>query len=1339
MTMPEKPSSEREQRLERVLADYLHAVERGETPNRDELLARHPDLAEELCAFFRNRDAMQRLAQPLRKSGPPLPDTSGASAPAIEAGVSVPYFGDYEILEEIARGGMGVVYRARQISLNRVVALKMILAGELADVADVRRFYAEAEAAANLDHPNIVPIYEVGEYQGQHYFSMKLIEGTALTPQVPHLVEHSRTAARLLATVARAVHHAHQRGILHRDIKPGNILLDDQGQPHVTDFGLAKRVEGDAGQTRSGAVVGTPSYMAPEQAVARKGLTTAVDVYGVGAILYECLTGRPPFQGSSPLETLLQVVDRDPDRPRSLRPGVDRDLETICLKCLEKDPAKRYASAEDLADDLERFLAGEPIRARRVGRIERALKWARRRPAAAAAFVLAGLVLVFGVLGGGAAYLWQRAESARHEAVMARDAADVARREAVSARQETEKQRDRAEAFRLHAERLSASITLDHAVNLGEHQDAGRGTLQLVRGLRNAPSELEEVRRSFRRSLAAWRPQVHPLLGCLEHTGLRSGLVVVSPDGKTVLQTKGTSAELWDLPSGKLLATLRHEGAIRAAAFSPDGKKILTGGLDQTARLWNTATGESIGGPLRHQSPVLNVTFSPDGKLALANSTDTVLAWETATGKLLGTPMKTPGFVHEVNHDLFFSPDSKTLVTTRGRSLNLWDPLTGQHRGTPLILWDRPGHFTAVNFVVFSPDSSLLLATSPDGPSHLWHLPKDNPGETRPALPAPGTVLPLGNMRASAPRDIPLHQSGVFAAAFSSDGKVVVTAGTDNTARLWDTATGQQRFVLEHRAQVFAVAFSPDGKTLLTGSADRTAQLWETSGGKRVGAPLQHQGDVEVVAFSPDGETALTGSADGTARLWNAAGGAPIGAPLEHPTAVRAVSFPVGGKTVLTRSHDHTVRLWEMTTGKFQDAVLRQPTAVEHVAFSPDGKTILTATRLQLDKFGELNCEVRLWQPDGKPRGEPLPHAKEARTLLFSPDGRTILTRDRESAYLWDVMTATKRGIGIPCLTALAFSPDGKVVLAADSYTVNLWDVDTGKPRGVSFSSGRQIRAAVFSPDGKTIATTCVNDETHLWEAATGKPLCSPLRHPIRTVAFSSDGRTLLTAGEQRTQLWETATGKPRGSSRVHAVLSLVEATFSPDGKLIVLKDQDGTIRLCEAETGEPSRQVSGVFLRVVFSPSGRTILTVPLFRTASLRVTATGEPVGAPLGYSFREAVFSPDEKLFVTLSYDGTARLWEAATGKPLGMPYPHRDRILSVAFSPDGRTVATGSTDNTARLWQVPNPVEGSVERLERWVQVMTGMELDDAGGVRLSDGRTWRERRRRLEELGGPPAP
>jgi serine/threonine-protein kinase len=310
----------------------------------------------------------------------PLPEEQQTLPPRRDGDVPSPLpgsdwvgrrFGKYELTAELGRGGMGIVFKANQTDLQRTVAIKMILCGAVAGSEDLQRFRGEAEATASLHHSNIVHIHEVGEIDGLPYFSMEYIEGHSLAQRLSEGPLRSKAAAQYVSALARAIQHAHEHNILHRDLKPSNVLLDREDRPHITDFGLAKRLNADSGQTRTGAVLGTPGYMAPEQAAGSKQLTPAVDVYGLGAILYELLTGRPPFRAESPLDTVLQVLDRDPAPPRLLNPNVDRDLETICLKCLEKDPRRRYGSAKALAEDLERYLAGESIRARSLNLVSR--------------------------------------------------------------------------------------------------------------------------------------------------------------------------------------------------------------------------------------------------------------------------------------------------------------------------------------------------------------------------------------------------------------------------------------------------------------------------------------------------------------------------------------------------------------------------------------------------------------------------------------------------------------------------------------------------------------------------------------------------------------------------------------------------------------------------------------------------------------------------------------------------------------------------------------------------------------------------------------------------------
>lgn len=389
--LPSIPEPERTTLLTELLALELELRQsRGESVTAREYHERFPGFTrlvdEYLAGIHVDRRAVtisQRL-EPNSASPEQAPDATLFASPnskvsSVNAPPLIGEFGDYELLSEIARGGMGVVYKARQKSLKRLVALKMILSGDFASPSERERFHLEAELAANLDHPHIVPIYEVGEHDGRHYFTMKLVEGTSLARQIPRFCEDPHAAARLLATVARAVDHAHRQGFLHCDLKPANILLDTKDQPHVTDFGLARRVEEASHLTVSGAIMGTPSYMAPEQASGeRKELTPAADVYGLGAILYELLTDLPPFRASTVMETVVLVLEREPPPPHQIRPGVPPALEKICLRCLEKAPRDRYASAGELADNLERFLRGEDVDGN--GTWQGLRRWTRREP-----------------------------------------------------------------------------------------------------------------------------------------------------------------------------------------------------------------------------------------------------------------------------------------------------------------------------------------------------------------------------------------------------------------------------------------------------------------------------------------------------------------------------------------------------------------------------------------------------------------------------------------------------------------------------------------------------------------------------------------------------------------------------------------------------------------------------------------------------------------------------------------------------------------------------------------------------------------------------------------------
>jgi serine/threonine protein kinase len=734
----------------------------------------------------------------------------------------------YVVLGELGRGGMGVVYKARQLGLNRLVALKMILAGELAGAEELTRFRVEAEAVARLEHPNIVHIYEIGTHAGGPYFSLEYVDGGNLAQKLAGTPLPARPAAELAEKLARAVYYAHERGILHRDLKPANILLqkDEGGRtkgeqgglsgssfivhpssfvPKITDFGLAKRLESEPGeadpksQTQTGAVMGTPSYMAPEQAEGKtREIGPRTDVHALGAILYELLTGRPPFRGTSALETLLQVRSQEPVPPSRLVPKVPRDLETICLKCLHKDPTRRYGSAADLADDLRRFQAGEPIRARPVGTAERLWRWSKRKPALATAIPLAvGALVAVAVV----SILF---------AVSQREAATRLDKVNENLRQALERQ---------------ALLAMGTGLSLCNKEKVVDGMLWLGSSLEAArQAGAEDLERRIRTELALWN-RTPSLLAELRHGEVIDGI-------KTD-------------PASKV---------IRTVAFSPDGETLLTGGADGTARLWRKEDPSKPYKTLKHTGlggKITTATFSHDGKILTCGFDRRAILWKADTGEQL---CKIP---HEAAIAAgAFGPDGGTILTAceeknfniaKSSKDQLWEPSkvqlwkvpTGEH------LWTLEPQ-SWVMAVAFSPDGRTILTGSMDHKARLWD------SGTRELL-----------------RELTDDGMGeVFALAYSPDGLTVLTGGGDPMARLWNAKTGSLLQRLKHPHWVFAVAFSPDGKTILTGSRDKQVRLWDVQTGSLLGQPVSHQDEVQSVAFSPDGETILTGSLDKTARLW---------------------------------------------------------------------------------------------------------------------------------------------------------------------------------------------------------------------------------------------------------------------------------------------------------------------------------------------------------------------------------------------------------------------------------------------------------------------------------------
>lgn len=1150
MTVDKNSMSERDGALQQVIADCLQAEAAGRPLERAQVLLRHPELAEALQAFFADHDQARAWAEPMcvavaitpspEREAATIGHTEGGPADARQ-GTTVRYFGDYELLEEIARGGMGVVYKAKQVSLNRIVALKMILAGQFASAVEVQRFHTEAEAAANLDHPNIVPIYEVGEHEGRHYFSMKLI---VQGPGVGGQESDQRQAARRVATVARAVHYAHQRGIIHRDLKPANILVDELGQPHITDFGLAKRMEGDANLSQSGAIVGTPAYMAPEQAAGKKGLTTAADIYSLGAVLYELLTGKPPFVGATPMDILLQVLDKEPTPPRQIKPGIDRDLETVVLKCLEKDPTRRYSSAEGFADDLERWLLGEPIQARPARTLEKAWKWARRNPsqAALAATVLLAIaaLLVVGVIFN--AHLQvasteiaeQKAEVKKVQGEAADKLADADKRldHAKSAQLQMVYVGDLDRAHRV----LKENFPVQGGEILDKYFDSNLRGWEWHYLKRKSQGEWYAMPGQF---ALAWSPDGKTLA-----SGYGDGIALRDADmGKLLRTLRRPSAEmpitgiafakegkrlaawqnygafsLWDVPEGKLLweskdpkigppLALRPDGGQLATAFKSDHNEVHlrdpdTGEITKTLKFPATKDHGSYGGTSYAMPPVRSLAYSPDGKiLAMGIVNGYVVLWNSETGAQLSQ-------VHLGHYvgALAFDPSGDTLYAgDHGSNINI---LRADAKGE----WGKVGsHYlgqdNAVHVLAVAPQSGRLLSASMDRVIRLWQV---RGNELQPLAAWSG------------------HEGhNISTLAFSPDGKRF--ASLDNNGfqvmdiKIWDAAAldvPAEGWPANLTVRLVDFAASADGKywavARYTNERETLMELCDPVSGKvlwEVTKKVPNWSGIprmQRVAFSADSQRLATMEAQdwhalpATVEVWDIASRKKL---FELDKAGEHLLFSPDGRWIATMGvKDGAIHFWHASTGK--PAFTHQPSKKYEqgastqfgvvLAFTPDSRFLVLGTGLLLEVHS-----------DG---------LKEVHTFAFPEEPSQV-------AAIIGRMVTGRAG-------CLAISPDGRY-LAASSWPgkVDLWDLEKRRLHQKVADCGlRRTEPSffnnlwlAFSPDGKNLAYATEFGAVHLWDLAAGQDVLvledGNVRDMLRArLFFSKEGNKLF--GISKSDSW---------------------------------------------------------------------------------------------------------------------------------------------------------------------------------------------------------------------------
>jgi WD40 repeat protein len=1048
---------------------------------------------------------------------PPAPD----GEPAGREGVRVP---GYEILAEVGRGGMGVVYQARQVKLNRVVALKMILAGGHASATDLARFRSEAEAIARLSHPNIVQVYEVGEHDGLAFFSLEFCAGGSLEKKLDGTPLPPMDAAVLVEKLARAMQEAHQAGVVHRDLKPANVLLSfsrdaersalssalrsasrlNEDEPKITDFGLAKRLD-QQGQTQTGAIMGTPSYMAPEQAEGKKDVGPPADVYALGAILYECLTGRPPFKAATPFDTIMQVLSDEPVPPTRLQPRTPIDLETICLKCLQKRPGDRYSSAGDLADDLGRFLRGEPIAARPVGALERGWKWVCRHPSGTGlgvASIVAALALVAFFVS--QSYQGRLAE-ANTRLAAALDEAERARHNEEEQKKQTEAALERVERFRYF--NLIALAGREVAAN-----DLGRADElldQCPEGLRGWEWNYLRGRAHLPRTIS--RKHKDQVL-CVAYSSDGDRLASGGRDGSVRIRDEN----LW---REKVVLIPAHKGAVRAVALSPDGLHLASAGDDHVVRVFELTNKKDVfrpdkGGKLfverfvlrQHERPVLAIAYSPDGRrLASADEGGTVLLWEPGAGQ----PRRLDGHKGAVR-GLAFSRGGKELASAGAdRLVKVWEAASGKFL---FQLPPLPGPGGSLVWIL--DDRQLAVAVDdPDRTSQVmvWNVALEG--------------------RARRPQVLAV---GVFGLAWDASSGYLVLAGRDGTVHLcYMTGRGGWIILRGHSGSVTSVAFRPDGKVLASGGGQPGQPgeviTWKLPPPPAVRVLRGHTAATTSVAFNPDGSRLVSAGKDGLIKVWDLLTSRTILTLKGHAGGVTGVAFSPDLHLLASSGEDSTVRLWSAASGQLLHTLKGHTGTVTGISFSADGKRLASGGG-ESGKPGD----VKVWQVVTRRVLLTLSgHASPVTAIAFSPDGRRVASGSRDQMVRIHDLTDGKEVLVLAGqtggVTSVAFSPDGRRLAAAGlDRTVWLWDAVSGKRLHVLTGHSAEVLGVAFSATGKRIGTASADMMVKLWDPQTGLEACtlSAMSHGATAVAFSIDRRIASTNADGPVNVWEVVPTK---------------------------------------------------------------------------------------------------------------------------------------------------------------------------------------------------------------------
>jgi WD40 repeat protein len=999
-------------------------------------------------------------------------------AEAVPAAPAIP---GYEIQGTLGRGGMGIVFKAVQTQLQRPVALKMILDGRFADAAAKSRFLAEAESLAKVRHPFVVQIHELGQYQGHPYFSLEYVGGGSLDAYLVGRPQAPRAAAAFVAKIADGIQAAHDAGIIHRDLKPANILLArpaadatdalDEVTPKITDFGLAKQIESGAGLTASGAIMGTPSYMAPEQAGGHtKAVTPATDVYALGAILYEMLIGTPPFKGADALATLMQVLEQDPVAPRQLRSEVPRDLETICLKCLAKDPARRYPTAGALADDLRRFCDDRAITARAEGPVERMWRWSKRNRLAAGLLT----VLLAGVGALTAASWWALNEAARADRATAEAKAEKRQAEAHARTAETERQRTQTALAQAERQLYFNRIALADQEYRANHFPRMRQLLA------DCPPQHRHWEWRYLDRLTQLE-----FLTLRGHDHSRVTAVAFTPDGQRLVSAGDDGGVvIWDVATGnQVRRMIAHGGRVCALAVSQDGQRILTGGEDESAKWWDASTGECLLTLTGHQIRASGVAISSDGsRLATVDGVGfTLRLWDAATGRVLHQIKPSEYSVETVA----FDPAGERVAVAGLGPPTIWNVRTGQRvkevransRISPCraVVWDSSGErlilagWGAIAAVVDVEKDEVVHVLRGHGPYNV--------------------------------NDVATSQSDNF----------LVTGGDDKTVRVWNTQDDKTCAILRgHDGEVAGVAVAPHGKLIASASSDGTIKLWPLNNVFKARTTERYaEGFYDAgLAVTRDGRLFAKGSWYGFG-VFSLDTGLAQSHVEAHQSALRVITASPDERWIVTTSIDGLIRVWDSRRLNMEHQLRGHAGEVYALAVSPDSRMLYSAG---------MDGQIRSWDLEAGTLISKWQHPLlTIHTLAASQDGKTLASDDADGlVHLWDTASQTLRHTwdgGDRKAHKLAFSPKAPVLAAGlVGGTIQLFDANDLKPIRTLNGHSKSVNGLAFSPDGLRLASTSDDLTVRIWDIETGEPaLVIPLEDdPPKGVAFTPDGRRLV-------------------------------------------------------------------------------------------------------------------------------------------------------------------------------------------------------------------------------------